>query len=156
VYVLQCLWTSLIQCTAATKMNQECGFDRLHIYGLLTDLTWFHFYSYDPHTNKFCADERFTLKNSRNLFLLDMVHSMHFTPCPLIENSCVLPVVSNKIFGLILTVFIEGLHETIAKTMDRATRWDVSCFAPTTIMTLLTFLTVYLPRFLSCAADAEW
>ena len=37
---------------------------------------------------------------------------------------------SNKIFGVILSAYIEGLRLTIANSADRASHGDVSCFAP--------------------------
>ena len=47
-----------------------------------------------------------------------------------VENSCVLPSVSNKIFGVILSAYIEGLRLTISNSTDRPACGDVSCFAP--------------------------
>jgi hypothetical protein len=37
--------------------------------------------------------------------------------------------VTNKIFGLVLFAFIEGLRATVEKSKQRAAKGDVGCFA---------------------------
>ena len=46
-----------------------------------------------------------------------------------VESSCVLLSVSNKIFGVLLSAYIEGLRLSISYSTDRASCGDVSCFA---------------------------
>ena len=61
---------------AASKPNKE-----LHlIYGLVTDLTTFEFYSYDPVANKFFKEEDYIVENKRESFFSDMIHSMFIVP----------------------------------------------------------------------------
>ena len=61
---------------AAAKLNKEIHFEGLRICGLLTDLTLFRFYSYDPSTENFCMDKEFTVNNKRKSFSSDMIQSM--------------------------------------------------------------------------------
>ena len=42
---------------AAAEVNKSIDFAGLRIYGLLTDLVQFKFYSYEPTTCQFCFDE---------------------------------------------------------------------------------------------------
>lgn len=47
----------LNQHLAAAEQNIQLNFVGLRIYGLLTNLTHFKFYSYNPTTKQFCYDE---------------------------------------------------------------------------------------------------
>jgi hypothetical protein len=50
--------------TAAAKVNRKAGFEGLHVYGLLTNLEWALFYSYNPTSklsNTFCQDNKMDL-----------------------------------------------------------------------------------------------
>ncbi|KAI0298866.1 hypothetical protein BC826DRAFT_967215 [Russula brevipes] len=82
---------------ATAKENQKITFEGLRIYGILTDLGSFSFYSYDPKSNTFCEDDAIVVGNLRDKFLSDMIP------------------VTNKIFGLVLFAFIEGLRATVKK-----------------------------------------
>ncbi|KAF8219194.1 hypothetical protein L208DRAFT_1373583 [Tricholoma matsutake] len=93
---------------SATKENMTMEFARLHVYGLLTNTIMFSFYSYDPITGKFCFDETILIVNKRPSSLAEMVN------------------VSNKIFGLILLAYMDGLCTTLEKSRDRAKNNDVS------------------------------
>jgi hypothetical protein len=42
---------------AVAKANETADFEGLHVYGLLTNLTRFAFYSYDPTSNTFYQDD---------------------------------------------------------------------------------------------------
>ena len=66
--------------TAAAKVNKEADFEGLRIYGILTNMTWFGFYSYNPTTNSFCQDEDIIINVRRDDFSLDMIYSM----CPIL------------------------------------------------------------------------
>ena len=64
---------------AAAEMNKDANFEGLRIYGLLTDLSQFRFYSYDPDTLQFCFDETIAIDNKRTGALFDMVDGLHFS-----------------------------------------------------------------------------
>jgi len=72
----------------------------------LTDLTQFKFYSYDPSTRQFCFDETILIDNKRTRAFFDMVD------------------VANKIFGVILSAYMDGLRAIIKRSQDRAKRND--------------------------------
>ena len=119
----------MIQCLAAALLNERRKFRGLRIYGLLTDLSRFHFYSYDPVQNKFYTDDKILVDNNRVPFLSGMIHSMYFTRCESLKAH-VFSLVSNKIFGVILNAYIEGLQLTISNNAGKASCGDVSHFAP--------------------------
>ena len=58
---------------AAAEQNNRLNFAGLRIYGLLTDLTQFKFYSYNPSTKKFCFDETILINNRRTGAFSDMI-----------------------------------------------------------------------------------
>ncbi len=59
-------------------MNKTNDFAGFRIYGLLTDLISFKFYSYDPITNKFCFDETIIINNRRIDAFSDMIDGKYF------------------------------------------------------------------------------
>lgn len=61
-------------------MNKSINFKGLRIYGLLTDLVQFKFYSYDPATNQFCFDETIIINNKRTDAFSDMMDGAYFSP----------------------------------------------------------------------------
>jgi hypothetical protein len=62
---------------AAAKENRKAYFTNLRIYGFLTDLFDFHFYSYDPLSRKFAFDETLIVNNTtRGLAFTDMIPGM--------------------------------------------------------------------------------
>ncbi len=61
---------------AAAKANKKVDLAELRIYGLLTDLIDFHFYSYDPLTNKFAFDETLVVNITRDMAFTDMIPGM--------------------------------------------------------------------------------
>jgi hypothetical protein len=65
---------------AAAEMNKELDFAGLRIYGLLTDLTQFKFYSYDPSTSQFYFDETILVENKRTSAFFDMVDGLCISP----------------------------------------------------------------------------
>ncbi|KIM71992.1 hypothetical protein PILCRDRAFT_16541 [Piloderma croceum F 1598] len=83
-------------------MNKSINFKGLRVYGLLTDLTRFKFYSYDPTINQFCFDEIIIINVKRTDASSDMVD------------------VSNKIFGVVLSAYMESLRANITMSKDRA------------------------------------
>ncbi|KAF8816701.1 hypothetical protein BYT27DRAFT_6384297 [Phlegmacium glaucopus] len=97
-----------LELLSAASINEQADFAGLRVYGLLTDLTYFKFYSYDPQSKKFCLDQIFVVDNKRWTFALDMID------------------VTNKIFGLILSAFVDGLHAIVIKSNNRAANDDFS------------------------------
>ncbi|EDR13668.1 uncharacterized protein LACBIDRAFT_308899 [Laccaria bicolor S238N-H82] len=93
---------------AAAKANKKADFGDLRVYGLLTDLTDFHFYSYDPVAEKFAFDETLIVNITRNVSFTDMIP------------------VGNKIFSLILSAYIDGLEATTLKSLERGGKGDIS------------------------------
>ena len=59
--------------TAAAEMNSKAGFANLRVYGLLTDLYQFSFYSYFPDIKQFQKDQTIIVTNKRDGFLNDMI-----------------------------------------------------------------------------------
>ena len=62
--------------TAATKVNKQADFEGLRVYGVLTNLTRFAFYSYDPISNTFCGDDEIFVEMLRDGFSSGMTHGM--------------------------------------------------------------------------------
>lgn len=89
---------------SAAKMNKQDDFEGLRIYGILTNLTRFAFYSYDPIFNRFCRGDEFLVQTLRDGFSSDMIY------------------ITNKIFGVVLSAFIEGLCAIAKKTKERAAK----------------------------------
>lgn len=66
----------LIHYTATAEANKETDFEGLRIYGVLTNLTRFAFYSYEPISKTFCEDEELFVETLRDGFSSGMIHSM--------------------------------------------------------------------------------
>lgn len=99
-------------------------FGKLRIYGLLTDLIDFHFYSYDPLTNKFAFDETLVVNVTRDVAFTDMIPGIYlFLHTWLTIDQTRL--VANKIFSVILTAYIDGLEATLKRSSDRIKEGDV-------------------------------
>ncbi|KAF8816310.1 hypothetical protein BYT27DRAFT_7277196 [Phlegmacium glaucopus] len=98
-----------VEILAAAKANEKVDFVNLRIYGLLTDLIDFRFYSYNPLTKEFASDDRLMVNITRDAAFIDMIP------------------VGNKIFSVILTAYIDGLNlkATMAKSIERKNRGDV-------------------------------
>ena len=62
--------------TAAAKVNKQADFEGLRVYGILTNLTRFAFYSYDPISNSFCRDDEIFVETLRDGFSSGMIHGM--------------------------------------------------------------------------------
>ncbi|KAM6503869.1 hypothetical protein JOM56_000812 [Amanita muscaria] len=86
-----------LELVSAAEQNNQLNFAGLRIYGLLTNLAQFKFYSYNPTTKQFCYDENISINNRRIAAFYDMID------------------VSNKIFGVILTAYIDGLQANISR-----------------------------------------
>jgi len=97
-----------VEILAAAKANEKVDFANLRIYGLLTDLIDFHFYSYNPLTKSFAFDETLVVNITRDVAFADMIP------------------VGNKIFSVILTAYIDGLEATAIKSSERKHKGDIS------------------------------
>jgi hypothetical protein len=71
-------WVMLSLYTAAAEMNLDryATLKGLRVYGLLTDLQTFHFYSYDQSQRKFAFDETLQAHCDRERFMVDMIQGM--------------------------------------------------------------------------------
>ncbi|KAI0286179.1 hypothetical protein BC826DRAFT_918404 [Russula brevipes] len=101
-----------LELLSAARVNKQADFEGLRVYGILTNLTRFAFYSYHPTSNMFCQDDEIFVEVLRDGFSSGMIH-----------------VLTNKIFGLVLFAFIDGLRAILEKSKQRATRGDVRGFA---------------------------
>jgi len=61
---------------AAARVNKTADFGGLRIYGVLTNLTQYAFYSYDPMSNTFCKDDEIYTDVLRDGFLSGMINGM--------------------------------------------------------------------------------
>jgi len=91
-----------LELLSGAEQNSTLKFAGLRIYGLLTDLILFKFYSYDPANEQFCIDETIVINNKRIGAFSDMID------------------VSNKIFGVVLSAYMDGLRAIISRSKDRA------------------------------------
>lgn len=66
---------------AAAKANKNVDFAKLRIYGLLTDLIDFHFYSYNPLAQKFGFDKTLVVNITRDVAFSDMIPGMCLFLC---------------------------------------------------------------------------
>ncbi|KIL62093.1 hypothetical protein M378DRAFT_129195 [Amanita muscaria Koide BX008] len=82
---------------SAAAENGTLDFTNLRVYGLLTDLTKFEFYSYDPLEKQFSLDEEFSLETRRNHYCFGMIH------------------VTNKIFSVVMHGYVRGLEAIVLK-----------------------------------------
>ena len=131
--------------TAAARLNEGVDFGKLRIYGLLTDLIDFHFYSYNPLTNRFAFDETLVVNITRDVSFTDMIPGicLFLHTCLTIDQT---HLVANKIFSVILTAYIDGLEATLKRSNDRIKEGDVSVhFSLAFWMVFITFV-VFVSR----------
>ncbi|EKM61584.1 uncharacterized protein PHACADRAFT_190760 [Phanerochaete carnosa HHB-10118-sp] len=86
-----------LEMLSAAKLNEARGVPAIRVYGLITDLNEFNFYSYDPVKQLFFHDTGIHTSGSREHFLIQMVE------------------VSNKIFSILLVGYIGVLEALIAR-----------------------------------------
>ncbi|KAF8718635.1 hypothetical protein AX14_011683 [Amanita brunnescens Koide BX004] len=91
--VLAQVFLELLAAAETKKSNNRSG---SRIYGILTNFDQFNFYSYDPATNKFYFDEMRVVNLERKSAFSNMMD------------------VSNKIFGIVLTGYVDSLRAYIA------------------------------------------
>ncbi|CAA7259789.1 unnamed protein product [Cyclocybe aegerita] len=84
-----------LELLSAAEANKRSGFNITRVYGLLTDLSSFRFYSYDPSSKSFSFDEDVLTNAKRDDFCFDMIY------------------VANKIFSVIMCGYIEVLRATV-------------------------------------------
>ncbi|KAM6491051.1 hypothetical protein JOM56_013290 [Amanita muscaria] len=97
-----------LELLSAAEMNKKANFEGLRVHGLLTDLQTFHFYSYDPTRRKFAFDEMLQASGVREAFIADMIHGTWFSHS-----------VTNKVFTVILSAYVEGLAATVEASRER-------------------------------------
>jgi len=90
-----------LELLSAAQQNTTLNFAGSRIYGLLTDLSQFKFYSYNPTTKQFFFDETIVINVKRTNAFSDMID------------------VSNKIFGVVLSGYMEGLRATIKSIQEK-------------------------------------
>jgi hypothetical protein len=113
--------------TAAAKVNKQADFEGLRVYGILTNLTRFAFYSYHPTSKTFSQDGEMFVELLRDGFSSGMIRGTSLFR-ERFSSSCNYIPVTNKIFGLVLFAFIDGLRAILEKSKQRATRGDVRGF----------------------------
>jgi hypothetical protein len=64
---------------AAAKTNKSIDFHGMRIYGLLTNLFAFKFYSYDPSTNQLYFDETIYINTMRTTAFADMINGTYLS-----------------------------------------------------------------------------
>lgn len=60
---------------AVASVNQKAGIGNLRVYGLITNLSVFEFYSYDPTGKQVFFDSAIIANNKRDDFTSDMIES---------------------------------------------------------------------------------
>ena len=73
VFLITYTFSVLSPCLGAAEQNKKLDFAGLHIYGLLTDLTMFKFYSYDSSAKLFCSDEVILVEMKRTNAFFGMI-----------------------------------------------------------------------------------
>ncbi|TDL17829.1 hypothetical protein BD410DRAFT_793862 [Rickenella mellea] len=93
----QFLARAFLSLLAAHKQNDKEMGSQCRIHAVVSDMFHFHFYSYEPSTNKFCVDVQIVVGSKRENNLLDMID------------------VTNKLFSAIF----DGYYEVI-KSMSKS------------------------------------
>ncbi|CAA7265119.1 unnamed protein product [Cyclocybe aegerita] len=97
-----------LELLSAAEANNRSGFDITRVYGLLTDLSSFRFYSYDPKSKSFSFDEDILVNAKRDDFCFDMIY------------------VSNKIFNVIMCGYVEVLRATVEASKKKSEQGDLT------------------------------
>jgi hypothetical protein len=111
--------------TAAAAENGTVDFTNLRVYGLLTDLTKFGFYSYDPVKKQFSLDEEFSLETRRNHYCFGMIHGIFNAVKKVVTIDVFLSPVTNKIFSVVMHGYVRGLEAIVLKSRERGEKGDV-------------------------------
>jgi hypothetical protein len=110
---------------AAAQENITVDFANLRVYGLLTDLMKFEFYSYDPVNKSFSLDEDFFLETRRKPYCFGMIHGI-FNAVKKVAATDLFPSsVTNKIFSVIMHGYVEGLKAIVLKSREKGIKGDV-------------------------------
>ncbi|CAA7265588.1 unnamed protein product [Cyclocybe aegerita] len=96
-----CTAQLFLELLSAAEANKKLKYTGLRVYGLLTDLTLFHFYSFDPIERSFYKDDVLFANVIRELFCGDMIP------------------VANKIFSVLMLGYLESLEATVALSKAR-------------------------------------
>jgi hypothetical protein len=126
-FLLTCFIPSYDWYSAAAEVNNTVNYtdSSLPIYGLLTDYEKFEFYSYDPVAREFRVGEQIKVSWRREQRLSEMEAGTFFILCKSLRAHA-LPSVTNKIFSIVMTGFVEGLYACAEKSRTRAKEGDVS------------------------------
>ncbi|TDL16572.1 hypothetical protein BD410DRAFT_844310 [Rickenella mellea] len=98
-----CVAHLLLEFLSTTDIEQYVLQESLRVYGLMTDLMTFHFYSYDLKNKQFNVDEKFVVDHSRERFCYDMIS------------------VTNKIFSILLNGYVEALGYWVPIKISKCT-----------------------------------
>ncbi|KAJ6469593.1 hypothetical protein C8R47DRAFT_1222924 [Mycena vitilis] len=97
---------------SASELNKRAGFERLLVYGLLTDLTSFQFFAFDPVSRTFYRDLQpevtIVVSPSREGFLEGMIQ------------------VSEYIFSIALQAYLCALEATCINSQERQDQGSLS------------------------------
>ncbi|KAF8914293.1 hypothetical protein CPB84DRAFT_1841022 [Gymnopilus junonius] len=125
----------LLELMSAAEMNMSNDFAGLKVHGLVTNVEQFQFYSYDYSANKFYFNERFFINNTRTMAYSDMIP------------------VANKIFGIILTAYMDGLRASINNRTGKNTLYPSQSRLPVSLQ--VNSLEAALTLAESCCAKFE-
>lgn len=128
-YIYLCLIQSRHTYIAAAEENSTVDFANLRVYGLLTDLTKFEFYSYDPMKKRFSLDEEFSLETRRNHYCFGMIYGICNAVKKVVTTDVFLSSVTNKIFSIIMHGYVEGLEAVVLKSQERGDNGDVKSWS---------------------------
>ena len=110
---------------AAVKLNKDTGFGDLRVHGLLTDLSTFCFYSYDPVNETFNPDEDILVNVRRDDFCSGMIYGKQNLVESLVHSNTILLLVGNKVFSVIMCAYVEGLRATVNASKKKSDTGDV-------------------------------
>ncbi|KAH9923802.1 hypothetical protein B0H21DRAFT_154623 [Amylocystis lapponica] len=109
------LFLKLLSAAQVNRKNKPGG---LRVYGLLTDLTDFCFYSYSPSTNSFAADQHIVVNFKRDDFCFDMIGGMSsLSLAPMYLHDC--DAVTNKLFSVIMCGYLEMLRTMVSANQQK-------------------------------------
>ncbi|KAJ2924809.1 hypothetical protein H1R20_g12289, partial [Candolleomyces eurysporus] len=91
-----------LELLSAAELNKQTGFAELRVFGLLTDLSTFRFYSFDPVTENFNPDEDILVNVRRDDFCSGMIQ------------------VANKVFSVIMCAYVKGLQATVDSSKKKS------------------------------------
>lgn len=122
---LTCLLTDTL---AAAQFNEKAEFGDLRVYGLITNLSIFQFYSYDPTHEQFCLDSTIMANNKRDDFTSDMIEGSSLSTNILHQSQhsyssqCLTRSLASS-----CRVMLMGSEQLLQKAVQE--EWYIRCFA---------------------------